>query len=479
MIKTVLDVAEGGFCSGCGSCAFQAPAALEMVLGTEGTFQPRIRPDADNNPSLPTLETCPMSGVGPTETEIASKLWPDLPVDDQIGRHLTTIATHLTNNESRMASGSGGLVTWIAEELLAAGDVDCVIHVRPAGEVDAAQLEAGSAGAGKDTPLFAYQISRDRDEVRNGRKSRYYPVEMSTVLKELVEMRGRAVVIGVPCFIKSLRGLIEAGALPPERVPFMIGLVYGHLKSVYFAEYLVWQRDAAPGQLAWCDFRYKLLDRPASSYGFGLRTRGTPKDTLSVYPMQELRGRDWGEGLFRLPACEFCDDVLAECADVAIGDAWLPQFVNDPMGENVVVVRNARIGELIDAGQERGEIAVTPVSASDIARSQASGLRHRREGLSHRLMRRQMAGKWIPRKRVAPGLAPEEKRREIYDLRQEIANTSNASFARARAIGSIAVFEGEMGPRLRRLKRLSYGSVATRALRKLRRLLAKALRTGR
>ena len=481
-MKTVLDVAEDGFCSGCGSCAFQAPSVLEMVIGSNGHYQPRLKKEAGPNPRLPSIATCPMSGFGPNETELAERLWPDLPVDDQIGRYRATIATHLTDTEDRLSSGSGGIVTWLAEELLSTGEVDCVIHVRPFGGDDggAANQVDQVALNGLGSPLFLYQVSRNRDDIRDGKKSRYYPVEMSRVLSELMTSQDRAVIIGVPCFIKSLRGLIEAGALPADRVPFMIGLVCGHLKSIYFAEYLAWQRGVAPGELSWCDFRHKLMDRPASSYGFAMRSRGAADDApAQVIPMEDLRGRDWGEGLFRLPACEFCDDVLAECADVAVGDAWLPEFVGDPLGENVVVVRNARIAELIAAGQARGAVSVTEVAPAKIAQSQASGLRHRREGLAHRLARGQMAGKWIPRKRVAPNLAPTAERQAIYDLRQEIAETSNASFARARKTGSIDVFEKDMAVRRRRLKRLSYGTLMTRVLRRLRKMTQKALRLSR
>lgn len=39
-------------------------------------------------------------------------------------------------------------------------------------------------------------------------------------------------------------------------------------------------------------------------------------------------------------ACDFCDDVFAETADIALGDAWLPEYVQDGNGTNVVVTRN-------------------------------------------------------------------------------------------------------------------------------------------
>ena len=37
------------------------------------------------------------------------------------------------------------------------------------------------------------------------------------------------------------------------------------------------------------------------------------------------------------PACEFCDDVVGETADMSVGDAWLPGYVSDWRGTSVVV----------------------------------------------------------------------------------------------------------------------------------------------
>jgi hypothetical protein len=197
--------------------------------------------------------------------------------------------------------------------------------------------------------------------------------------------------------------------------------------------------------------------------------------TTKAFPMASVHGRDWGIGLFKLSGCEFCDDVMAECADIAIGDAWLPEFIEDYRGENIVVLRDPHIAGLVEAGAKSGALSVTPVTPEDAALSQSSGLRHRREGLAHRLARRQKAGLWSPRKRVAPNIAGDPKRQEIYDNRMEIAFRSNAAFFKARKAGDISLFEAEMQPFISRLITLGRGSLKTRAIGKLKRLARKVL----
>jgi coenzyme F420 hydrogenase subunit beta len=455
-------------CIGCGACSFADPASFSLQFGADGVWSAQRLPAMNAitaGKSEDVGRVCPFSGAGPDEDEIAAGLWPDLPTHPEIGRHAATIACHVNDEELRMAGGSGGLLTWLCIELLRRGEVDAVVHVQPAPD--------------GDEKLFHYAVSRSEGDIRRGSKSRYYPVTMLEVLQEMTASGERFAVVAVPCFAKAIRALVAEGKLAQERIPYVVGLVCGHMKSRFFADYLAWQRDVAPGNLIGFDFRHKLMDRPASNYGFRMITG----DRNEIHPMSSVRGHDWGEGLFKLPACEFCDDVLAECADVAIGDAWLPEFVGDPKGTNVAVIRNARIAEIVADGRRTHALWATDITPETIALSQASGLRHRREGLAHRLARRTASGAWMPRKRVAPKLAPTAQRQQIYDLRLAITLRSNDAFTRALAANDIGVFEKEMAPVLGKLRQATRGSALRRYLRKLgglpRRIVRKLLKTIR
>lgn len=435
-MASVEHVLRESMCSGCGACQAAAPDLFRMEPGPDGALRAHKISDAPEPETL--RHVCPFSGERASETEIAERLWPALPADEMIGRYARTIACHATDPDLRMAGGSGGLVTWLALELLRRGMVDGVLHVQP---------QPAASGA-----MFRYAISTSAEEIRAGAKSRYYSVTTADVLAEIRNRPGRFALIGVPCFITAARLLIAEGYLERDRLPYMIGLVCGHMKSRYFADYLAWQKGVAPGTLEGFDFRQKLMDRPASNYGFRLRAPGRDE----VHPMTSVRGRDWGDGLFKLPACEYCDDVLAECADAAVGDAWLPGYVADPQGTNVAVIRHPDLVAIIAEDQGRS-LHVEDVTVADVIRSQRSGLRHRREGLAHRLARRIAAGQWVPRKRVAPMLAKGRLRRQVYDLRLEVAKVSNLAFAEAVRADDIAVFEDRMAPILRRLRHATQG----------------------
>ena len=424
----------------------------------EGMWRAFIRADAVNDMKTEDIgqSICPMSGGTLDETAIATDLFPDLPYDDQIGRYRRNVAGYVVPEPYRKLGGSGGLTTWLLSELMRRHEVDAVIHVRP---------REGQ----QDGILFEYTVSKTREDVLGAAKSRYYPIEMSEILRVVSQSDLRFAFVGLPCFVKTIRLLQREGDIPEGRIRYCIGLVCGHLKSRHFAEYLGWQKGIEPDSLDSIDFRHKLENRPASNYGFAVSRRNDSKEF--IFPMDTVRGRDWGEGLFKNPACEFCDDVLAETADLAVGDAWLPEYVGDPKGTNVAVVRSEGVDRIINEGIASGELYVDDISVSEIIKSQSSGLRHRREGLSHRLARRIEEGRWVPQKRVQPALAVSAKRRSIYDLRLKISEESSKVFVEAKRANDLNHFEKKMSPILKKYHREVKGGVVRRGFKKIMRIL--------
>jgi coenzyme F420-reducing hydrogenase beta subunit len=410
-------VIRGGFCIGCGACAAVPGSKIAISYTHIGTYQ--AIPLSPGGASITDAEAvCPFATLSIDEDKLAADLFPDAAPHAQIGRHLATYAGFVAEGKYRTQGSSGGLVTWLAARLLESGAVDGVAHVRPLEPTD------------RDDRLFAYAISRDLDKIRAGAKSRYYPVEMSGVLSEIAQRPGRYAVVGVPCFIKAIRLMQRQQSVFAERIVFTIGLVCGHLKSAAFAHSLAWQMGIHPTHLRTIDFRYKLLDRPANKYGIRVWARDGAAPVTR--PTSELFGCNWGLGLFKYQACDYCDDVFAETADVSLGDAWLREYVSDSRGTNVVIVRTSYIEKALRDGVASGSLHLSEISAELVAQSQTSGLRHRREGLAYRLARGQEGGSWQPTKRVKPDLPLNlGSRAAVYELREKLRSLSHETFRQA------------------------------------------------
>src|SRR5699024_6308012 len=114
--------------------------------------------------------------------------------------------------------------------------------------------------------LFKYEISSSIEEVQQGAKTKYYPVELSEVIKKVKETPGRYAIIGIPSFIYAVRLLTIQDKILDDRIKYTIGLVCGHQKSTKFSEFMAWQVGIEPGNLIDIDFRHKLPDKPANQY---------------------------------------------------------------------------------------------------------------------------------------------------------------------------------------------------------------------
>jgi len=176
------------------------------------------------------------------------------------------------------------------------------------------------------------------------------------------------------------------------------------------------------------DFRTKQEGRRAEVYTARFTTLAG--ETAARDWVQMVDG-DWGMGFFQYSACNYCDDVMAETADISFGDAWVAPYSNDGRGTNVVVVRSPSLVSLFHEASKKKRIEITSVDGEFLARTQAAGLRQRREGLAYRLHLRR-GHDFTPRKRVkaaATGIG--WRRRRIYDLRRAISHWSHLIFAAA------------------------------------------------
>jgi coenzyme F420-reducing hydrogenase beta subunit len=215
------DVVGAGLCIGCGNCVAAAhelhrDSSAQMVLDSRGELKPAGAAQwlAQRSPGF--SRTCPFGAEASDETSLALALFGGARhCDERVGRFEAAYVGHAADGGFRERGSSGGMVGWTAAELLRTGLVDAVAHVAP-------------GGGGR---LFGYRISRSADELAGGAKSRYYPVELSQILREIRRVPGRYAVVGVPCFIKAVQLLRREDALMRERIAFTLGLFCGHMKS--------------------------------------------------------------------------------------------------------------------------------------------------------------------------------------------------------------------------------------------------------
>ena len=426
LAEEIEPVIGSGICIGCGACAFSSDGAIEMRRNLDGACEAAVL-DREKALSVPG-GICPFSDHAPNEDSHGLRLFGDAPIHhDALGYARATWAGFCVESDYRANGSSGGITTWFAAEALRAGLVDAVIHVHPQ----------------RDNVLFEYGISRTTEDVQSGAKTRYYSVSFASALQEVRNSGKRFALIGVPCFIKAARNLALFDERINELMVLTIALICGHMKSPGFAESLAWQVGVSPDRIGNVNFRVKLDEKPAHQYGFSATDKLS--GVTKTKPMSSLSGRRWDGGYHRLKACDYCDDVLGETADVTFGDAWLQEFSRDPLGTNVIVARSDLAVKLLQSGGERGALRLVPLTASTTASSQAGGLRDRREGLAYRLFLKDKGNQWRPVKRVKANAEGITLIRKLnYQLRQIVRIRSAANFRICKKLGVIWPYRVEM-----------------------------------
>ena len=423
-ISNIERVITGGYCIGCGACAVKD----RRILMTERLEMPQAQALSDASAD----EVCPFSSTV-SEDVIAESLYSgNDKYDKRVGYYTGIFVGFAAELDYRQNASSGGMISWILAQLMEQGEIDGVIHV---GE---------SIGGG-----YEYRVSESLTEVLRNSKSRYYPVHFDEALQSVLGNGKRYAFVGVPCFVKAVRLLGLGSEMVSESIKFTIAIFCGHLKTKAFSEMIAMQQGISSEALKAVDFRVKTQNAPANRYSTQVHYKETTGGdaSRSPIPVRELYGLDWGLGYFKPLACDWCDDIAGEVADVSCGDAWLPEVVHDGLGNNILVVRNRLIQNILDRGIVSGSIKLDPAAVDAVYESQAGNYRHRQEGLSVRIADAMDSAAWVPTKRITPNsFDVSTDRKSLYRLRSKISARSHEAFSEAKKKNSFLLFMLMMAP---------------------------------
>ncbi len=427
-------IVKNSLCVGCGICVAVCPVdKLNIIENEYGEYIPIENDTICRQDCNLCLRACPFWDQPENEDTIAQRDYSkqkDILYCSEMGYYLALFAGYVTSGQLRSSATSGGLIRWISAKLLSMQLVDAVICVDRSSD---------------DDKLLAYSEITDHSKMYSIAKSSYYPVELSAVIKHMIENDKQYLVVGLPCFIKGLKLAIRDNEKLRNRMRFCISLICGHLKSKRYAHFLSRACGVDEENLDFIEFRSKNLYKRSSDYDCMVYPiTGSPLKK----PMKDVFATDWGLGTFKLNACDFCDDVYGETADLAVGDAWLSPYTEDPQGTCMLICRDTSLLQLLQKGIEDGELSLKPLSQQDAIKAQTAALRHRREGLAYRLFRAIKKGQWVPKKRVEPTNECGFFFKLIQIMRQTIRIKSHQAFRLQKSFHGIFLYKLIMRPYL-------------------------------
>lgn len=408
-------VISNGYCVGCGSC--QVENNVKTKENEYGMYYPDIEDIGKLNSKV-----CPFSNTSSNEIQISNNLFKNIEnikFHKHIGHYLELYAGYVKDNNIREKATSGGITKWVLYNLLKNKKIDGVIHVTRKKD---------------NNKLFEYTIGTTKEDIFNGSHSAYYTNNFSDVMNNILNEKDnkKYAFIGVPCYCKSIRLLCQENTKLKNKIAFVIGILCGHMKTKNYAKFMAWESKLDPNKLTYVNFR-KKNNTTASDYVF----HGKDISKEINVKRQNLQGGNYNIPHMKYKACDFCEDVFGYCSDIVLGDAWLPKYVKDSKGTNVIIVRNEYIFNLLKSC----ELKLDFLSETDIIRSQSSSYSHRIEEIGYRLYKESQKGNWFPNKIIKPDKNLKNNKREnIQDLRMIIREKSHEYFLEALNKNNINIY---------------------------------------
>lgn len=417
-------------CIGCGNCEVVSEGQYKLQYTENGLLEPSIPSNV--------IASTRMDNTCPVESDLDEDYFnlkyksDSLDYSPRVG-YLRNIYAAYVNSPSRVLSSSGGIATHIVESLFEEGLIDGAIVVSMSGTYS------------------KYTVVNSVDELTGSRKSKYHVTSHADAVQEVLQSKGRYVYVGIPCGVKAIKLLCEKDPSLKALIKYTVAVFCGHQKSHAFSEFVAWQSGIKPESFTAIDYRIKKKERDASKYYYGVTG-----DKYLEARVDRLKWMDWGLGLFKPLACDFCDDVSAEAADITVGDAWHNKYSKDYKGTNIVITRTKLMDDLLEKSKVNGKISLFPEKLEFIFETQGGNFRHRQDGLLSRLEYLRASTSWTPKKSPLrlKRWSLDENNHEKYIKRLAVSIKSHEAFLNAKSKSDLKYFWKQMNPLVGELLRM-------------------------
>jgi len=381
MKNVISKVVEGNRCCGCGVCAGIADKCnLFMLFNNDGEYVPSV---TDCNECGLCLSICPSNMIAENSLLVSP-----------LGKGgIQNYIAYSNVFDERNIGSSGGMVTRILHVLLEKKMVDGVVVI-------------GSSK--KKDRLFEPVIVRDPKELINYSGSKYYPIEISSIIEQMKGVEGSFAFVGLPCVIHGLRLVQKKIPKLGIKIKYLLGLVCGHNKNKNYTSALLHYAHSDINNVETVKYRCKEYTKKSSNFGFKGRMRDNAETKQLNF--QESIVRDlWCGRYFSLKACFNCKDLFAVGADISFMDAWLSPYFNEPRGTSIVIVRNTILDEIIHDESISKNIHLEEISEEKVLESQESALDYKTKGMEKKYQS-------LTNMHISNILYSDEKRKRVFGL---------------------------------------------------------------
>jgi len=352
MNNNIDNFSSEGLCCGCGTCVAICPSnSIEMVIDSrQGLFFPQIRKESCNNCGRCVL-VCP--GYELDIIGLNQKIFHKIPKNLDLGNFIECFSGYAKNADIRVNSSSGGLVTQILLFALEKKIISGALIVKMKNE-DPFEPE----------PF----IARTREEIIAAAGSKYCPVPINILLKEILDSSDEEqfAVVGLPCHIHGIRKMEYINKKLNKKIKFHIGLFCSSTKSFHATDFLLKRIKIQKNEVG--KIKYRGAGWP------GYLTIEFQNGKIIKIPFFDYFDATFSS--FTPWRCMLCIDETGELADISFGDAWLPEIKKtDNKGTSIIIVRDRSCGEILNIMKKNDIINLESIDTIKIIESQGGFLR--------------------------------------------------------------------------------------------------------
>lgn len=352
---TVSTVVTKKLCTGCGTCSGICPTdCIKMEIDCYGTYIPVINEKECINCGK-CLKVCP--GHDFNYMHYNNKIYNTIPKDVAIGNYIEAFAGRTTDDNILNISQSGGFVSSALLFCLSEKIIDGAV-VTKWSEEDPFKPEVN--------------IAKNEKDILECVGSKYNPVPVGKIIREILKIEGSYAVVGTSCQIQGMRKAEEEFPQLKERIVLYIGLHCLKVFNYHYHDQILYKIKRKKEDIK--SFRFR--DKAWRGWPCDIRLKTNNEEIINVKGSYRIMAKSY----FGCWRCKLCFDKFNEFSDISCGDCRIPEHYGEnkisdvyykKKGKSDIVVRTKRAKNIIDKMMKRNLLELELSNREDLVKSVA------------------------------------------------------------------------------------------------------------